>query len=286
MWLPLTLSVMIGLLLGLLGGGGSILTVPMLVYMLHIEPKMAILTAFVVVGISSFMALIPHARRGFVCWKSGIFFGFSGMLGAFGGGRAAAYFSGELLMVLFGLVSFLTGLFMLRAIKPSTGNAPSSPPMQSVCPLQVPYFKVLFYGFFVGALTGLVGVGGGFMIVPALTLWVGLPMQGAIGTSLLIISMNALAGMGGYSQHVSLDLNLTLIVTGGAIIGSTAGSFLSVYVNPLSLKRAFGLMVLMVAAYVLFQATPSVRLMEALQWLDHARLVLSSIGASIMQSTR
>jgi uncharacterized membrane protein YfcA len=82
MILTLALSIVIGLLLGLLGGGGSILTVPMLVYVLHLEPKNAIVTSFVVVGISSLMALIPHARRGSVCWKSGLLFGVTGMVGA------------------------------------------------------------------------------------------------------------------------------------------------------------------------------------------------------------
>lgn len=270
MLLTLGLAVIIGLLLGLLGGGGSILTVPMLVYVLHVEPKLAIVTSFVVVGISSLMALIPHARRGSVCWKSGLFFGLAGTVGAFGGGRVAAHFSDEVLMTLFGLVSLSTGLLMLRAKRTDAKSNTVAQP-SSVCPLRVPFFRVLFDGFFVGGLTGMVGVGGGFLIVPALTLLVGLPMQGAVGTSLLIIAMNALAGLSGYSQHVSLDWELTGLITAGALFGSAIGAWLSVYVQPTVLRKAFGMMVVGVAGYVLSQALSPEMLSSLVLWLSDAK---------------
>lgn len=270
MLLTLSLAIVIGLLLGLLGGGGSILTVPMLVYLLHVEPKLAIVTSFVVVGVSSLMALIPHARRGSVCWKSGLFFGLAGMIGAFGGGRLAVQFSSDLLMSLFGLISLLTGLLMLRGKRAAAQPGAIVQPT-SVCPIQVPFFRVLFDGFFVGGLTGMVGVGGGFMIVPALTLLVGLPMQGAVGTSLLIIAMNALAGFSGYSQQVALDWELTGLVTGGAIFGSAVGGWLSAYIKPAALRRGFGLMVILVAGYVLTQAITA-ELLDSMQlWLTDAK---------------
>lgn len=270
MLLTLGLSMVIGLLLGLLGGGGSILTVPMLVYMLHIDPKNAIITSFVVVGISSLIALIPHARRGTVCWKSGLIFGMTGMAGAFGGGRLAVHFSGDVLMTLFGLICLLAGVLMLRSSKPQLTSLPVNEPIK-VCPLRLLYSRVLFDGFFVGVLTGLVGVGGGFLIVPALTLLVGFPIKGAIGTSLLVIAMNALAGLLGYSQHATLDLNLTGIVAGGAIAGSVLGALLSAYVRPMLLRRGFGLMVLLVAAYTLSQSV-TVQFMESVdQWIVSPR---------------
>lgn len=252
MLLTLSLSLVIGLLLGLLGGGGSILTVPMLVYLLPVEPKTAIATSFVVVGVSSLMALIPHARRRSVCWKSGLVFGLSGMLGAFACGRLAAHFSSDLLMTLFGLISLSTGLLMLKRHKGQVDTDSNMGPV-SVCPLKVPYLRVLFDGFFVGALTGMVGVGGGFLIVPALTLLVGLPMLGAVGTSLLIIVMNALAGLAGYSQHAVLDVDLTAQVTAGALLGSGLGAVMSGYVKPAWLRRGFGIMVVAVGLYVLTQ---------------------------------
>jgi hypothetical protein len=270
MLLTLSLAIIIGLLLGLLGGGGSILTVPMLVYLLHVEPKLAIVTSFVVVGISSLMALIPHARRGSVCWKSGLFFGLAGMVGAFGGGRVAVQFSSDLLMSLFGLISLFTGLLMLRG-KRGEAKAGAAIQPSSVCPIQLPFFRLLFDGFFVGGLTGMVGVGGGFMIVPALTLLVGLPMQGAVGTSLLIIAMNALAGLSGYSQHVALDWQLTGLVTAGAIFGSAVGGGLSAYVKPAALRKAFGIMVIGIAGYVLTQALTEQLLNSAQLWLADAK---------------
>lgn len=270
MLLTFGLAVLIGLLLGLLGGGGSILTVPMLVYVLHVEPKLAIVTSFVVVGTSSLLALIPHARRGSVCWKSGVWFGVAGMVGAFGGGRMAAQFSADGLMALFGLISLVTGLLMVRGKRHVGANGAEGMALR-ICPLRVPLMRVLFDGFFVGLLTGMVGVGGGFLIVPALTLLVGLPMQGAVGTSLLIIVMNALAGLCGYSGHVALDPSLTLLVGGGTVAGSAVGAWLSAYVNPEALRKAFALMVVLVAAYVLSQAVSGELLDQARQWLGEAK---------------
>lgn len=270
MLLTFGLAMVIGLLLGLLGGGGSILTVPMLVYVLHVEPKLAIVTSFVVVGTSSLLALIPHARRGSVCWKSGVWFGIAGMVGAFGGGRMAAQFSSDGLMSLFGLVSLVTGMLMLLGKRDAVQGAGESGSPR-ICPLRVPVMRVLFDGFFVGALTGMVGVGGGFLIVPALALLVGLPMQGAVGTSLLIIVMNALAGLSGYSGHVTLEPSLTLLVGAGTIAGSALGAWLSAYVKPEALRKGFGVMVVLVAAYVLSQAVSAPLLDEAAQWLGEAK---------------
>ncbi|WFP49895.1 sulfite exporter TauE/SafE family protein [Methylomonas sp. EFPC3] len=248
----LGLAIGIGLLLGLLGGGGSILTVPMLVYVLQVAPKTAIATSFVVVGVSSLMALIPHARRGHVCWKSAVVFGIAGMGGAFGGGRLAGHISGDWLMVLFGLVTLTTGLAMIFK-KAAAEPAPGVQPLP-MCPLRTPVSRLLFDGALVGGLTGLVGVGGGFLIVPALTLWVGLPMPAAIGTSLLVIVMNAVAGFSGYINHAELDLALTAVVTVGAVAGSGVGAWLSNFLSAAVLRRGFGWFVVLVAIYVLSQA--------------------------------
>jgi uncharacterized membrane protein YfcA len=192
------------------------------------------------------------------------------MVGAFGGGRVAVQFSSDLLMSLFGLISLFTGLLMLRG-KRGEAKAGAAIQPSSVCPIQLPFFRLLFDGFFVGGLTGMVGVGGGFMIVPALTLLVGLPMQGAVGTSLLIIAMNALAGLSGYSQHVALDWQLTGLVTAGAIFGSAVGGGLSAYVKPAALRKAFGIMVIGIAGYVLTQALTEQLLNSAQLWLADAK---------------
>jgi len=282
MLVTLTLSIVIGLLLGLLGGGGSILTVPMLVYVLDVEPKSAILTSFVVVGISSLMALPQHALKGNVCWKSGLFFGLAGMAGAFGGGRLAALLSGELLMALFGGVTLLTGAAMLRP--PHGRNAEvMMRPHLSACPARVPYGRVLFDGFFVGALTGLVGVGGGFLIVPALTLLVGLPMHAAVGTSLFIIVMNAVAGWMGYAQHAAIDLPLTGIVTAGAVFGAIVGGAISVRIDATSLRRLFGYLVLGLAGFVLYQSLDMelLRRLKALM-MEYAEFVFGVVTLGLI----
>lgn len=274
----LALSLLIGLLLGLLGGGGSILTVPMLVYVMHTEPKTAIATSFVVVGISSLIAIIQHARKKHVCWKSGVFFGLSGMTGAFGGGRMAAYFSSDLLMALFGLVTLVTGIAMLRVRKQDTDRQAVRERI-AFCPTKVPYLRLLFDGVLVGALTGLVGVGGGFLIVPALTLLVKLPMPAAVGTSLLVIAMNATAGFAGYINHASIDVPLTAIVTGGAIAGSVLGGWLSTRTRATVLRRLFGLFVLVIAGYVLFQSLSMQLMRTVAEWLEQHVQFMLGIGA-------
>ena len=190
------------------------------------------------------------------------------MAGAYGGGRLAAYFSGEVLMAMFGLVTLATGLAML--LRPTAAN-----PVKAyiggglpLCPAQIPYLKLLFDGLLVGLLTGLVGVGGGFLIVPALTLLVGLPMPAAVGTSLLVIVMNASAGLGGYAAHVDLDLKLTAIVTGAAVAGAVFGGMLSTRISAAMLRRLFGFFVLAIAAYILSQALTKTLLLNLGHWLE------------------
>jgi len=266
--ITIALSLCIGLLLGLLGGGGSILTVPMLVYVLGMETKSAIVTSFVVIGSSSLIALIPHARSRAVCWKSGFWFGVSGTFAAFSGGRLATQFSNELLMLMFGCVSLLTGLLMLKTSKKPTE---SSEIPNSLCPLNIPFFKLILIGGLVGLITGMVGVGGGFLIVPALSLLVGLPIQGAIGTSLLIIFLNAAAGLMGYSQHISLDWQLAALVAASTITGSMLGALLNPFIQPDQLKKGFALLVIFVACYVLYQnSLAAYRLLSADRYIGDA----------------
>lgn len=252
MLLVLTLSLLIGLLLGLFGGGGSILTVPMLIYVLHLQPKQAIATSFVAIGVASLLALLPHARRGAVCWRSGFSFGVAGMFGAFAGGRIAAQFPGEVLLLLFGLVALISGVLMLRP-KADVVKIKAIAPDIPICPLRLPLLLLIFDGVAVGALTGMLGVGGGFLIVPALTLLIGLPMAAAVGTSLLVIAMNAGAGLIGLGWEVGLQADLTVAVAGGVIAGSMLGSWGAARLSPRWSRRAFGIMVLLVAGYMLAQ---------------------------------
>ncbi len=246
MALVMLLSLVIGLLLGLLGGGGSILTVPVLVYLVGLEPKTAIATSLVVVGATSVVAAIGHARGGRVCWKTGYVFGLAGMLGAYGGGRLAAYIPGHILLLLFAVVMLGTAGAMLKGRK-----EPARRPNGPLCPAQLNLPAVLFDGLLVGALNGLVGVGGGFVIVPALNLLGGLPMHAAVGTSLLVIAMNSAAALAGYATHVSIDLHLVAVVTGAAVAGSLIGGLLSKRLSGNVLRRGFGVFVVAIAGYLL-----------------------------------
>jgi uncharacterized membrane protein YfcA len=167
--LVLFAGVVIGLLLGLTGGGGSILTVPLLVYVVGLDAKIAIATSLLVVGLASLAALIPHSRTGNVRWKTGIIFGCAGMVGAYSGGRLAVYIADVLLLLLFAGVMIGSGVAMVKkkSLAPlHEGNATAD--------IGRSWTKIIGDGFVVGIVTGLVGAGGGFLVVPALALLGGL----------------------------------------------------------------------------------------------------------------
>ena len=179
--LTIVLAVAVGISLGLLGGGGSILTVPLLVYVAGMEPKHAIATSLFVVGVTSALAAITHARAGRVRWRVAAVFGLVAMAGAYGGGLLARFIPGTVLLIAFAVIMGAAGLAMLRG---RTTTATNDRPM--------PVIRIATLGIVVGVISGLVGAGGGFLLVPALALLGGLSMPLAVGTSLVIISMQSL----------------------------------------------------------------------------------------------
>ena len=195
--LTVALAVVVGVALGLLGGGGSILMVPLLVYVAGIEAKEAIAASLVVVGVTAAVSVIGHARAGRVRWRTGLIFGAAGMAGALVGGFIGGHLPGQLLMI----------AFAGDDGRHRRGHAPR--PAQDVDPAkahaELPVGRVLLDGAVVGLVTGLVGAGGGFLVVPALALLGGLPMGVAVGTSLLVIAMKSFAGLAGYLATVSID---------------------------------------------------------------------------------
>ena len=237
----LALSVLIGLSLGLLGGGGSILTVPILSYVAGMSTKAAIASSLFVVAVTSSVAVVAHARARRVRWQTGVVFGAAGMAGAYGGGFLAAFVPARALMILFGAMMAATALAMLRPGKPAAASSPRA---------DVPIAKILVDGVVVGVVTGLVGAGGGFLVVPALVLLGGLSMQTAVGTSLLVIAMKSFAGLAGHLAHVELDWPLTLAVTGAAIAGSLLGGRLVDRIPPQMLRRGFGLFIAAMSVFV------------------------------------
>lgn len=241
--LALVLSLLIGVALGLLGGGGSILTTPILIYALGVETKAAIATSLLVVGITSAVAVVQHARAGNVDWRTGLIFGAAGMVGAFLGGLAAAWIPARVLMGLFALMMLATSVAMYRGRK-DPGTAASGG--QSI-------LKILLDGLVVGLVTGLVGAGGGFLVVPALVLLGGLPMQRAVGTSLLVIALKSFAGFAGHASHVTIDYELAALVAGSAVAGSFLGSLIATRVQPDTLRRGFAGFVLVMGCFVFIQ---------------------------------
>jgi len=240
--LGLVLSLAIGISLGLLGGGGSILTVPVLHYALGLGVHEAIAGSLFIVAVTSSVALIPHARAGRVQWRTGLAFGGASMAAAFAGGRLGALIPGGALIAAFALVMVAAGSAMLLRSRGSQRLPVGG---------QVRLRRVLGVGLGVGLVTGVLGAGGGFVIVPALTLFGGLAICDAIGTSLLVIAMNSVAGVAGVAMHTHIDAATVAAVTGLAVLGSLAGARVGRRVPAHHLQRGFGGFAIAVAAAIL-----------------------------------
>ena len=240
------LAVLVGISLGLLGGGGSILTVPLLVYVAGQDPKAAIATSLLVVGITSAAGAISHARAGRVQWRTGLVFGAAGMAGAYAGGRLGTLIDGTILLLAFALMMGATAFAMLRdRSEPEPADH------------EMAVGKVVLEGLVVGLVTGLVGAGGGFLVVPALVLLGGVPMGIAVGTSLVVIAMKSMAGLAGYLSGVSIDWPLALAVTAAAVVGSVIGGRWVDRIPQERLRRGFGWFVAVMSVFVLVQEAPA-----------------------------
>lgn len=244
--IALLLAVLVGVSLGLLGGGGSILTVPILTYVAGMEPREAIAASLFIVGITSLVGMIAHAKNKRVRWKTGFIFGAASMIGAFLGGLLGGVIPGVVLMILFAVMMVATATAMIRGRRQTDGTMRE----------QLPVLRILTDGLFVGVATGLVGAGGGFLIVPALTLLGGLPIAIAIGTSLLVIVLKSFAGLTGYLFSVHLDWPLILTFTGVAVVGSFIGAALAGTIPEKRLRQGFGYFVLVMGVFVLIQEIP------------------------------
>lgn len=235
------LALPVGLALGLLGGGGSILMVPLLVYALGLEPKAAIALSLFVVGTTSLAALVPHALSSRVRWRTGFAFGASGMIGAYLAGQLAESIPSWVLLSLFAVLMLATAGALTFARPRRRGGRP----------LRSSLGKIVLDGFAVGALTGLIGAGGGFLVVPALVLLGGLPMSAAIGTSLLVIALKSFAGLLGYMAHQTIDWFLAVAVSIAAILGSLLGARLAGRLPEGTLRMSFAGLVTVVAVLML-----------------------------------
>jgi uncharacterized membrane protein YfcA len=245
-------ALLIGVSLGLLGGGGSILTVPILRYVLGMEGHEAIATSLLVVGTTSLAALIAHARKRRVLWRTGFVFGGAGMLGAFLAGTVAHRVPAPMLLAGFSVMMFATALAMLRPErKPATAAGNTA---RRAARLPLP--KIVLEGLVVGAVTGLVGAGGGFLVVPALVLLARLPMATAIGTSLLVIALKSFAGFAGYAGHTPIDWPLAAGISAFAVAGSVAGAWFAARMSARALRQGFGWFVVAMAFFILSRELP------------------------------
>jgi len=243
----LLLASVIGLSLGMLGGGGSILTVPIFVYVLGYAAKPAIAMSLPVVGATSLVGALGHWRAGNVNLRQAFSFGMVAMVGAYAGARLAVLVSGAAQLTLLAVVMLGAAMSMLG----QTGARPTA--VGTVDAEPVSRWLVLVVGLGVGMLTGLVGIGGGFLIVPALVLLARLPMKQAVGTSLLVIAMNSASGFAGYLGQLDVPWRFMAMFTAVAIGGILAGTYLVRFVSQRTLKRAFAMFLLLMSGVMLYQ---------------------------------
>ncbi len=270
--LAVGLGLVIGLSLGALGGGGSILTVPALVYAVGESARAATTGSLVIVGITAGVATLGHARAGRVRWGAGLAFGVAGVAASFVGTALNARVDPNVLLVCFATLMIVAATAMLAKTMihahpeddDQGGDAPAAlrrpgtltgvrpaPPTLSVAVA----LRVVVAGLVVGFLTGFLGVGGGFIIVPALVLTLQYDMPTAVGTSLLIISVNSGVALLARSGHQRFHWSVIVPFTLAAIAGSTAGKRIADRVSGAQLTQAFAVLLLAVAGYVLLRAT-------------------------------
>lgn len=262
--LALPLGLLVGLTLGALGGGGAILTVPVLVYGLGQDPRAATTSSLLIVGITSLAGLVPHARAGNVRFRQGLVFGALGTAGSFAGSAASAAVPAPVLLTAFAALLLAAAVSMLR--RSSSADTTASIQAHAQIPRRgssswTQAATVLATATLVGALTGFFGVGGGFLLVPALVLVLGYPMPVAVGTSLLVIAVNSATALaprvGSTTGTGSLSWVLTGAFTGAAILGSLLGGRIATRANPVHLSRAFAVLLTVVALYTAARSAPA-----------------------------
>lgn len=256
--LAIPLGVIIGLSLGALGGGGSILTVPALVYVLGQDPRDATTSSLIIVGITSLIALVPHSRAGRVRFGQGLLFGALGTAGSFAGTALSRSVAPTTLLLAFAALMLVVSALMLRRVL-GAGNGlgpidPSTEPMITLRPFACAcprVAKVVVTATLVGLLTGFFGVGGGFALVPALVLALGFAMSTAVGTSLLVIAVNSATALAARATHSSSSLDWPVIATFtlAAIVGSLLGGRIASRANPRHLTIAFAVLLVVVSLY-------------------------------------
>lgn len=250
--LGLALAFGVGIVLGLLGGGGSILALPIFLYVFEIPAKPAIAMSLAVVGASAIVGFALHLRQGTVALRVALPFGALAMVGAFATAKVARHVPEGVQLGLFVVFAFTASLLMLRdSLRPGQEGEPH---LGTEPPRFAPLLAVQALG--VGALTAIIGAGGGFVIVPALVLLAKVPVRKAVGSSLLIIAMNALSGFAGYIGEVPINWPLVGAFTGMTALGAVLGSRLARHVPQRQIKQGFAVLILTLGTYLVVRALP------------------------------
>ena len=240
----------IGFSLGLLGGGGWILTVPALVYLVGQPPQAAVTTSLAIVGANSLLGAALHRSDGSLNWRIALLFGGTGMFASYLAANLARNLPPALVMVLFAALMLLVSIMMWAY----------QPPIQANQYAHRRFWVIPASGAGVGAITGLLGVGGGFLIVPALVMLVGMPMYEALGTSLLIIAANSLTGFLGHLSAGGADLPLTLVFVAAGLAGIYSGTHLAQRIPVAALRRTFAGFVFLLAIFLIWDNLPKLLL--------------------------
>ncbi len=233
----------------LLGGGGAILAVPILVYALGFGAREAVAASLLVVGLTSLFGAAEFWRQGRVKLRVALVFGPIAAVGAYAGAHLAGFLSGAVQLSLFAVVMLAAAFFMFRNGEPEEDGKETSSKGSVGCLL----LRFAAPGLGVGILTGLVGVGGGFLVVPALVLLGDVTMQAAVGTSLLVIAMNSFAGFAGYLGETQIPYGFLALFTALAVAGSFAGAYLVRFVPQHALKRGFAVLLVVMALFILYE---------------------------------
>jgi uncharacterized protein len=250
------ISILVGVVLGLLGGGGSILSIPILVYLFHIEPVVASAYSLFIVGTTSLVGSIPKYRQHLVNFRTGILFGIPSIITIFSTRKwivpslPNVIYQYEsfivtkriLLLGIFAVIMVLAAIPMIRGKRELTSRN-----------RRFRFVFVMLEGVIIGVLTGLVGAGGGFLIIPALVFLTGLKFKTAVGTSLFIIAINSLLGFLGDALNYAIDWPFLLSITALAIVGILIGSYLTRYFTGIKLRKAFGWLTLVMGCYILLR---------------------------------
>ncbi|MCF7561457.1 sulfite exporter TauE/SafE family protein [Sabulilitoribacter multivorans] len=249
-------ALIVGLVLGLIGGGGSILTVPLLVYLLGYNPVVATAYSLFVVGTSSMVGTFQKYKEGLVEIKTGLAFSFPSFIAVYLSRRYLVpaipntilnlgnyQLTKEMfIMIIFAIIMLLASVSMIKKKKE-----------EGLILKSQPYFKTFFQGIIIGVITGIIGAGGGFLYVPALVIWANIPMKKAVGTSLIIITINSLIGFLGDVQNFEIDWAFLLVFTLISVVGIIIGVYLSKFISGNKLKKSFGFFILIMAVYIIYK---------------------------------